>query len=300
MRRVDRDPRDERERRDGIREIALIGECGLLRGRDEIPIDRTAAQKRQIRARVGNDMQFQARRPRPAAPIRRIRSVDETLAAIPAHEAVRSVADRMRAKGVLREILVPAQEMRGQHVLRRRAVTENRGDGRRPRRTQRDAHGVVVDPLGLHDPIVTFARADRIARVDDRAEREEHVACGDGRPVLPVDVAPQPVGDDAPVMREIAVGDCRNPPQEHRDRTAPRIDIDERLEGQPRDLTLDAVGIDMREERIEGARIGRQIEANRRRGRFAPRFGLPAARQGHDNAEHAEKAALDTEWAHRI
>ncbi len=262
MSRVQCDARNQRERDVGDAMPACPEHRLLLHGRDQIPIERAAEERGVVRAGIGNDANVEPLRRRRAVPIRRIAFVHEPFAAFPRNEAIRTITHRRTAERRAIEARFVREQMRRQHVLRCRAVTEQRRDRRRPRRFEHDPHGFVVDAFGVRNAVVAFARADRVARIDDRAQREEHVARRDGHAVLPTHAAAQAIGDRASVAREIAVGDGGDAREQDGYGASVRIDIDKRLEREPGKLLLDAVGVRVREERIEGLRIGGNGEAH--------------------------------------
>ena len=75
-------------------------------------------------------------------------------------------------------------------------------------------------------------------------------------------------------------------------RTAARVEIDERLEGQASDLLLDRGGVGVQKERVEGARIGGEIEAH------GPGRAPPPARCGRSRRarpQRGKQSASSTE-----
>jgi hypothetical protein len=281
---VERDSGDQPQRHRAVAQRRPIGELGLLDGRDQVPIDRTAPQEREVRLRIGHDANVQAPDPRPAA---RHRRVGEPVAALPGDQPERPVPHRRGVERGMDEIAFPAQHVLGQDELLRRAVGEERVDRRRPRFPKAHAHRVLVERDGRSDAVVALARPHRIARVEDRVDRPDDVARGDRHAVFPARRA-QVIHDRGPVAREIAVRNGRDTVHEDGDLASARVHVDKRQKDQPGELALDVVGIGMGKERIERGRVRGDVETHGRRISRAGRGRTARGRPGNErNGENA-------------
>jgi len=92
-------------------------------------------------------------------------------------------------------------------------------------------------------------------------QREEHVRGSNRLSVAPLQSGSQAIANRSPIGGELAVGEGRYLLEQRRFRPAPRIDVDERLEGQASGLLLNRGRIGSEEERIEISRIRSEVEA---------------------------------------
>ncbi len=129
--------------------------------------------------------------------------------------------------------------------------------------------------VGTVDQVVPFVRSHRIARVENRLEREEHVLGGHRRAVAPAHAGPQTVANRPAVARDATIRHAGDLFEQDRLRPATCVEVDERLEHQACDLLFDRRCVGGDEERVEVARVGGEVEPNRigrlLRGCSAPR-----------------------------
>ncbi len=114
-------------------------------------------------------------------------------------------------------------------------------------------------------------------RVEDRVQRPHHVARRHGNAILPAHPRAQMIRDDRAVGADPAVAAAGDAVEQHGDGAAARVDVDERFEREPRELTFLAVGIGMREERVQRLRVGRDREPDPVGRRKRPRTRRPRA-----------------------
>ena len=281
---IERDPSDERRRSDrrAQRRRGLL-QCRPLRGGDQIEIERSGLQERHIRLRIGDDADVDALDLRRATPIAGIRGVEQPVAARPRDERKRPVADRGSGiEGRTRERALRGENVFRQHVLRVRAVREERRHGGRPRFAEMNANRQRIRRLRTIDQIVAFVRRHRVRGIENGVEREEHVFRRNRHAVAPADAGPQMVDEGATVGREPAVGHGRDFAQQLRDGAARCVEIEERLEGEMRERLLDVARVGVGEEGVEIRRVGGDIEAHggdRRRRGVSARGGRETERQ---------------------
>ncbi len=170
----------------------------------------------------------------------------------------------------------------GSDELRRKAVRKIRSHRRSPRVPEMEDDGMTPDRVGVVDKVIAFVRAHRISGIRDGAQREENVLRANRHSVAPTDAAPKLVAYRPAVGREPAVLRRRDPLEKRRYRAPARVEVDERLEGKPGNLLLDRSCVRIRKERIEVARVGRQVEAHLARRRRAAWTG--AARRPGEQA----------------
>jgi len=193
VRKVKGDAGDQRGRRVGVAQAGRAHEqLGLLQRRDQVEIQLARLQERQIGPGVGNDAHVDPVDRRNAAPIARVGRIFEPVAALPRHETERSVSDaRRRIERRAIERRLRGEHVFGQHVLRARPVRKQRRDRRRPRVPQMKLNDVGTERSRVVDQVVALARAHRIARIQDRTQREQHVARRKGHAVAPAHVRAQ-------------------------------------------------------------------------------------------------------------
>ncbi len=239
------------------------------------------AELRRRRVIVGNDQQGELFERRRASKVRRVRTQEDPVAALPAHERVWPGTYRRGVERYVIEICVFCKQVLRKNAVRGIALGEDRIHGRREDPFQMHDDRVVVGRCHRSDLVVAAARHDVVARVHDRLPGEFYVATRKGRAILPFHSVPQVVRDRQPVFADSSVLKGGHERGKVGNLVMILIVRDQQIEDEPVGETLDRV---LRENRIELRRIDvdRDAQAAGRPGVAAGTFRAARDERGED------------------